>query len=359
MNHQRLVSVVLSLLGLFSVAFLSIELAHKWNEPQNGRNLTRKLQAPFSDRIPDRNLVLALTTTSADIFSVTDDMIKSATMDQVISWKAGWEFKYWLDTDDSTEAMVLKSTVGNKVPLIVFRGSEDVQDWMTNFDIGKRPFPNAPSGVEAHNGFQGSLFDNQRIRTVNEAKETQVLKKVNAFELLKTKALELMGDTNEIHVTGHSLGAALAQVMATRLADMLPDIQVTMINSGCPRVGNKQFKSWSEQKSNLALWRYVYGHDVVPRIPKEFQGFYHSGHTFQVWPGDYSSIYYHHDGNGGALKGKPWYWDHGTSVSDHSKDLYVSQFASTLNQNRFWPQSFYRRYFSVPSKFLRSAVLRK
>ena len=96
--------------------------------------------------------------------------------------------------------------------------------------------------------------------------------------------------------------------MATHLANIYPNIEVTMMNYGGPRVGNWEFKGWSEQLSNLALWRYVYDYDIVTRIPLNTMGFYHAGHTFQLWPGDYSSIYYRHEGNGGDYEGAPWYW---------------------------------------------------
>ena len=100
---------------------------------------------------------------------------------------------------------------------------------------------------------------------------------------------------------------ALAHIMACYMADKYPEIKVTMIGFGNPRIGNKAFKDWSERKTNLAVWRYVYNYDTVTRIPAQIFGFHHAGHTFQIWQGDQSYVYFHHTGDGNYL-GVPWFW---------------------------------------------------
>lgn len=94
------------------------------------------------------------------------------------------------------------------------------------------------------------------------------------------------------------------------MADKYPDIKVTVICFAGPKIGNKEFKNWSEQKSNLAVWRYVYNYDIVPRLgPTWVLGFVHAGHTFQIWQRESKSIiYYRHVGNGGMYAGVPWSW---------------------------------------------------
>lgn len=84
-----------------------------------------------------------------------------------------------------------------------------------------------------------------------------------------------------------------------------------MISFGAPRVGNEDFKNWSDAKSNLAAWRYVFDYDTAARLPPQSLGFDHAGHTMQIWPGDYTSAYWRHIGNednGGQFGGAPWYW---------------------------------------------------
>jgi len=105
------------------------------------------------------------------------------------------------------------------------------------------------------------------------------------------------------------ISGALSQIMACYLADKYPNINVTMIGFGNPRVGNEQFKNWSESLSNLAVWRYVNDDDVVTRIPPQNFDFHHAGHTFQLWSNDdKATVYYRHIGDGVQYEGAPSYW---------------------------------------------------
>ena len=111
--------------------------------------------------------------------------------------------------------------------------------------------------------------------------------------------------------------------MAAYMAAKYPHIKVTNIGFGGPKVGNMAFKNWSEQRSNLAVWRYVYDDDAVPRLPPRtvfFQplGFEHAGHTFQINPGSNCVIYYRHVGNGGApYLGVPSDWERSCKYNHH------------------------------------------
>jgi predicted lipase len=97
--------------------------------------------------------------------------------------------------------------------------------------------------------------------------------------------------------------------MAVYLSDKYPNMKITMLNFGAPRVGNEAFKKWSESTLvNLSAWRYVNDHDMVPRmIPNSF-GYDHAGHLFQIWEGDYTEVFYRQVGNGSNYAGAPWYW---------------------------------------------------
>ena len=61
--------------------------------------------------------------------------------------------------------------------------------------------------------------------------------------------------------------AANAQIMGSYLADKYPSFQVPVIGFGSPVVGNAVYKNWVEETlTNLAVWRYVYKNDIVPRF---------------------------------------------------------------------------------------------
>ena len=90
------------------------------------------------------------------------------------------------------------------------------------------------------------------------------------------------------------------------MADNYPEMKVTVIGFSGPKVGNRAFKYWYEQKSNLAVWRYVYNFGLIPRLGPAWAGFVHAGHTFQIWAKHSRSVmYYCHVGNGGFYAGVP------------------------------------------------------
>lgn len=75
----------------------------------------------------------------------------------------------------------------------------------------------------------------------------------------KTKKIK---KTDKVIVTGHSLGAAMATLCASRLADAGYD--AVLYNFGSPRVGNID---WAKQFDNIEAHRFVNNNDVVTKVP--------------------------------------------------------------------------------------------
>ncbi|KAF8669941.1 hypothetical protein HU200_051123 [Digitaria exilis] len=77
------------------------------------------------------------------------------------------------------------------------------------------------------------------------------------------------GEELSITVTGHSLGAALAVLIADELAGGVAgeaNAPVAVFSFGGPRVGNRAFAARAEARGARVL-RVVNAHDVVPRFP--------------------------------------------------------------------------------------------
>jgi triacylglycerol lipase len=159
---------------------------------------------------------------------------------------------------------------------IVFRGSENRIDWDTNFNLEQEvvkfqknvlqekvvsdreqvyPYEEeSSSGAKMHGGF-ASAYMSVRERIHN---------------YLKNHA------ATSLTVTGHSLGGALAILCAV-------DIQYNFSNQvnnidiytfGAPRVGNNGFReSFNRRVPNS--YRFVYGMDIVPALPRPWQGYRH------------------------------------------------------------------------------------
>ena len=93
------------------------------------------------------------------------------------------------------------------------------------------------------------------------------------------------GKTRTVWCTGHSLGAAMATILAYRLqrADNMPSPQA-LFTYGSPRCGDKEYIKGMEATGLLA-YRFVNNADIVARVP--------------LWPFDHlaGSMYINHWGN--------------------------------------------------------------
>lgn len=217
MKHQHFVNFHCCCIGLLfgtSTVFFSITLISKRKEDDKYALLRRKLEAPHNDKFPGKFIVQALAVLSNDIYYVTGTSGSSDVVaPEAISWKEGWDFKYWVESDDGTEAMILESSSSgwgdskNKIT-IVFRGMEEWDDLGTNIDYSKERsrFQNAPAQVEIHGGFQKTLFDNQQVEILTETLDAQVQLNTSIKTLLEQKLMQLNTETSELYVTGHSLG---------------------------------------------------------------------------------------------------------------------------------------------------------
>jgi len=140
-----------------------------------------------------------------------------------------------------TDTFGMACITANEV-YFVFQGSESRSDWLNNFKIIRKEF----HGIKAHKGFaeaaQSVLADVVSIIAANQGKD--------------------------IVITGHSLGGAIAALIAVALRPQ----QVELITFGQPRVA-------SSRQLRLALYgeyiRVVNGSDVVPRKP--WLGYSHAG----------------------------------------------------------------------------------
>jgi len=94
--------------------------------------------------------------------------------------------------------------------------------------------------------------------------------------------LSVYGKQRTIWCTGHSLGAAMATLLAYRLqrAERMPNPQA-LFTFGSPRVGDKSYIRAIED-SGLLHFRFVNNTDIVPRVPvwpfQHFSGIYYMNH---------------------------------------------------------------------------------
>jgi hypothetical protein len=80
-----------------------------------------------------------------------------------------------------------------------------------------------------------------------------------------------------VFVTGHSLGGALAALLAQRIHAAQPGRVRAVYTFGMPRTGNAQFQAQYDQALGAVTYRLVHGDDVVPTVPPSGFGARHVG----------------------------------------------------------------------------------
>lgn len=115
--------------------------------------------------------------------------------------------------------------------------------------------------VQVHSGFL-SAYDSVRNRIISLIKLS--------IGYFSEDGLETIPKW-QVYVTGHSLGGALATLLALELASSRMAkcgvISVTMYNFGSPRVGNRRFAEVYNEKVKDS-WRVVNHRDIIPTVPR-------------------------------------------------------------------------------------------
>jgi triacylglycerol lipase len=141
--------------------------------------------------------------------------------------------------ETSTHIALIKIIQESPCLVIVFRGSDEIQDWNINTQAFQTDFNNLG---KIHSGFK------------------------KAFVSIRDKLIEHIKD-NELpfFITGHSLGAALANLATSELhTNKNFDSCYTF---GSPRIGNMEFINSIECKT---IYRIVNNCDIVTTVPIDF-----------------------------------------------------------------------------------------
>jgi len=224
--------------------------------------------------------------------------------DQLIN--LGYGEVAWFD-NEGTQAFACRKSNANDI-FIVFRGTEPNQMKDILADVKAWRKPAREKGL-IHFGFAQAIdkvYDNI-VHWINEQK--------------------LDGERN-ITCTGHSLGAALATIMASRL-----DAN-ELYTFGSPRIGNRAFVK-EMNNDGIKHYRFVNNNDIVTKVPFPIR-FVHHGEL----------VYINHFGN--IRKMSPWQrfkdqWrgrmralskgQPFDGIFDHSVDLYYQKVENVFIQS--------------------------
>mmetsp|Transcript_12524 Transcript_12524/g.22113 ORF Transcript_12524/g.22113 Transcript_12524/m.22113 type:complete len:345 (-) Transcript_12524:63-1097(-) len=162
--------------------------------------------------------------------------------------------------------------------VVAFRGTvPSLRDWVENLDFAKaKPYAATCPDCAVHAGFLAAY----------EGLEHQML-----------AALKQLRPTR-IHITGHSLGAALATLASFSLMSQGYPV-ASVATFGQPRVGNAAFAELYAQLASakgVTSDRIVHYRDVVPHVPPKSFGFHHIG--AEVWYSSDASSFVQCNGSG-------------------------------------------------------------
>ncbi|MDX2133448.1 MAG: lipase family protein [Saprospiraceae bacterium] len=163
----------------------------------------------------------------------------------------GYSAFHWID-DAGTDTQAFVTGKENHV-VVCFRGTSSGKDALADVNFFKTEAFGGRGQV--HRGFQQSL----------DSVWAKVQSAVNAH-----------GANKKIFVCGHSLGAALAQLAAHRLA--LSNYPVAGVYVfGSPRVGNREFREVYNALLEEITFLHINHLDIVTQLPPQLFGFQHLG----------------------------------------------------------------------------------
>ncbi|MCJ8509771.1 lipase family protein [Rhizobium lemnae] len=149
----------------------------------------------------------------------------------------------------------------DKTVIVLFRGTRERIDWtLSNFRCFPVPLRSTTSDRPlVHSGFQAALY--YQDKTTGSP----------AISSLFTRLENLVPEVDNIVVTGHSLGGAIATLFAVKLALKWPNLRsrLKVVTFGAPAVGLMGFKQLVDGL-HFPITRIIHANDGVPFTPPLF-----------------------------------------------------------------------------------------
>lgn len=243
-------------------------------------------------RHPDDTVAHVLATCSGYAYSQADTVA-------MIMARMGLEDNRCRMIAQDVNAMLISSTsflvqsADGRVVILAYRGTEPLNfiAWLTDIDLYPEtvaiPFPGGAGPFAVHGGF----YRNTRATRYE---IVAALTRALEGESVSGDGAPMPNPLEALYITGHSLGGAMAALMAIMLvtdpayAPIAAKLRA-VYTFGQPMIGGPDFARVCADHDFLAhkLIRYVYKHDIVPHLPPDDSGdFAHFGREFRYdqWP---------------------------------------------------------------------------
>jgi hypothetical protein len=190
-----------------------------------------------------------------------EESISNWTCHDCLAADPSFTAKLFTDAKTTTQAYVGRTNGETTENIVVaFRGSETIENWVTNLNFPKVGAYPKCDGCKVHEGF---------LEAWNSVREP-IVAEVKRLLVEQPKA--------QVFVTGHSLGAALAALCAAELGASSHSLGFPIegvYTYGQPRVGNQAFADFYDTGTHVS-WRVTHWRDPVPHLPTQSLGFHHT-----------------------------------------------------------------------------------
>jgi triacylglycerol lipase len=203
-------------------------------------------------------------------------------------------------TTDSKQLLSYVTDNSQDTIIVVFKGTDPLSwsDWITDIDTFFTDVSNICSGCQAHAGFYGDYTEQQ----------------ASVDDALSASLSNLPSAT--VIITGHSLGAAIAQFYALHLYQSM-GIEPIVYTFGNPRIGNQALSSYYDSVITTS-YRTNNNCDIVPHLPPNVFGFVQAGTLVFCTDDTNCDVMPGAENDGGLFH---------TSVTDHGHYLGINYFS--------------------------------
>ncbi len=166
--------------------------------------------------------------------------------------------------------------------VVALRGTKGILEWLKDFQFFLTAYPYLPGAGRIASGFAalyaslGVTLDTVRPNVVPDPASprlTAVLRIILADPAIKT-----------VHLTGHSLGGALATLLALDIAGNRVFDAPTVYTFASPAVGDKKFAGTYDARVP-DTWRIANPADLITHLPLPLMGFVHVDREYRLLPG--------------------------------------------------------------------------
>ncbi|KAI4343091.1 hypothetical protein MLD38_027634 [Melastoma candidum] len=174
------------------------------------------------------------------------------------AWSKDSNWMGYVAVSDDKETL----RIGRRDIIVAWRGTMTPAECFKDFQRRLEPI-GCNSEAKVEHGFL-SIYKSRResTRYNKSSASEQVMTMINkVVEFYRNR-----GEQVSLTITGHSLGGALALLNAHEVASTIPNLSVSVVSFGAPRVGNAAFKEEIETLGVKAL-RIVMKQDLVPKMP--------------------------------------------------------------------------------------------